>query len=648
MKAKVQDTSKPRLVPGSLLASVCGDPQSRALRPLDEGALDKWNLAGTAEVLVESERVGLVTAEQVAKLLEVDRQFHAVQLEMEGRIPEVAEVTGCDAVSIQRLVHALLSARLFAEFLEILTPPQLSYEKRPAGTVDLLNELFDAFRKIVGGSWSVLFPRNEFGLAADAAAQFWMALLYANRPEEMAPGFAGLFHRQHKERFQALNRGYAKTTGLHLRDAITEYLDNSRDKILKLHDAVEAGVKAGLDRAFLEIVRLAQKLELPPLVIEYYEQLTREVCEAFSHLDRTVTSKENRFVQYFLRQVGSICEEHRSAIAGSSAAREGLDQVLAELDALVGIEEVKSRVRQTANFARLQQLRVGQGLKPIPTSYHSVYTGNPGTGKTTVARLMGRIYRSLGVLKRGHLIECDRSALVGEYVGQTAPRTNQVIDSALDGILFIDEAYSLVKEREGFGQEAIETLLKRMEDDRDRLIVIVAGYPEPMQRFIHSNPGLESRFNRFVEFPDYTPQELCRIFTLMCRRNSLTLSPGLKEAVLHHFTQLHRNRLDNFGNARLVRNCFEAVINAQASRLAHHEYVDAEALTKLEESDLVTPAHAALIEHRQRGQAYHVRCPHCGAVYSWSPQLDIVDAICTRCQRTYSSEFGMVEGADSR
>ena len=484
-------------------------------------------------------------------------------------------------------------------------------------------------------------------MAADAAAQFWMALLYANRPDEMAPAFAGLFHRQHKERFQALNRGYTKTTGLHLRDAITEYLDNSRDKILKLHDAVEAGVKAGLDRAFLDMARLAQKLELPPLVIQYYEQLTREVCEAFSHLDRTVTSKENRFVQYFLRQVGAICEEHRSAIAGSAAAREGLDQVLAELDALVGIEDVKARVRQTANFARLQQLRVAQGLKPIPTSYHSVYTGNPGTGKTTVARLMGRIYRSLGVLKRGHLIECDRSALVGEYVGQTAPRTNRVVDSALDGILFIDEAYSLVKEREGFGQEAIETLLKRMEDDRDRLIVIVAGYPEPMQRFIHSNPGLESRFTRFVEFPDYTPQELCRIFTLMCRRNSLTLSPGLKEAVLHHFTQLHRSRMDNFGNARLVRNCFEAVINAQASRLAHHEQIDAAALTQLEESDLVTPAHAALVEHRERGRAYQVRCPHCGAVYSWSPQLDIIEAICTRCQKTYSSEFGMVEEADS-
>ncbi len=460
----------------------------------------------------------------------------------------------------------------------------------------------------------------------------------------MVAGFAGLFHRQHKARFQALNRGYAKTTGLHLRDAITEYLDNSREKLAKLHDAVEAGVKAGLDRAFFEIVRVVHKLELPPLVIHYYERLTREICEAFSNLDRTVTSKENRFVQYFLRQVGSICEESRSAVAGSLAARENLDQVLAELDELVGIESVKSRVRQTANFARLQQLRIGQGLKPIPTSYHAVYTGNPGTGKTTVARLMGRIYRSLGVLRRGHLIECDRSALVGEYVGQTAPRTNAVVDSALDGILFIDEAYSLVKEREDFGQEAIETLLKRMEDDRDRLIVIVAGYPEPMRRFIHSNPGLESRFTRFIEFPDYDPQELGRIFTLMCRRNSLALSPGLRESVLHHFTQLHRKRGDNFGNARLVRNCFEAVINAQATRLAHLDQIDSTALTLLEEADLVTPAQAALAEYRQRRLPYEVRCPHCGAVYSWSPQLEIVDAICTRCQQTYNCEFGTVAG----
>jgi len=301
---------------------------------------------------------------------------------------------------------------------------------------------------------------------------------------------------------------------------------------------------------------------------------------------------------------------------------------------------VKQKVKETANFARIQQMRIAQGLKSIPTSYHAVYTGNPGTGKTTVARLMGRIYKSLGVLKKGHLIECDRAALVGEYVGQTAPRTNGVIDSALDGILFIDEAYSLVKEHEDYGQEAIETLLKRMEDDRNRMIVIVAGYPEEMERFIHSNPGLQSRFNRFIEFPDYTPQELCRIFALMCRKNGLSLTPELKEKVLHHFNYLHKERGENFGNARLVRNCFEAVINGQASRLAASGMFDARALTMLEALDLNTPAQNFLAGYRNSKKGYVVKCPGCGQVYSWSPDLDIIDAVCTRCGKTYNCEFG--------
>src|SRR5205085_3551499 len=279
------------------------------------------------------------------------------------------------------------------------------------------------------------------------------------------------------------------------------------------------------------------KLELPPLLIFYYQFLAEEVCRAFANMDGELSSKENRFIQYLLRQIAVICEDYDPSSAGHhrAVAEEKLEQVLQELDELVGIATVKDKVRETANFARVQQVRIAQGLKAIPTSYHSVYTGNPGTGKTSVARLMGRIYKSLGILKKGHLIECDRSALVAEYVGQTAPRTNAVVDSALDGILFIDEAYSLAKEGEDFGHEAIETLLKRMEDNRDRLILIVAGYPDEMDRFIHSNPGFQSRFGRYIQFPDYTALELCRIFGQMCRRNGLGLAPALKEKLIHHF-----------------------------------------------------------------------------------------------------------------
>src|SRR5437016_11053041 len=382
----------------------------------------------------------------------------------------------------------------------------------------------------------------------------------------------------------------------------------------KLHDAVADSVKEGLDRSFAEMVRVINKLELPPLLIFYYQFLTREVCQAFANMDGDLSSKENRFIQYLLRQISMICEDYDATSAGQSraVAEEKLEQVLQEREELVGIATVKDKVKETANFARIQQMRIAQALKSIPTSYHAVYTGNPGTGKTTVARLMGRIYKSLGVLKKGHLIECDRAALVGEYVGQTAPRTNGVIDSALDGILFIDEAYSLVKEHEDYGQEAIETLLKRMEDDRNRMIVIVAGYPEEMERFIHSNPGLQSRFNRFIEFPDYTPQELCRIFGLICRTNALTLKPAAKEKVLHNSAYLHKERGENFSNARLARNCFEAVINAQASRLSASGTFDARALTMLEASDLNTPAQNFLAGYRNSKKGYVLKCPRCG------------------------------------
>jgi stage V sporulation protein K len=644
MKTLVKDFTAHQLLPACVLASVTGHPQAREIQPSDHAMLVLFNKKTTLDIVAHFQNLGMISDEQAAKIIGTDNQFVSAFGELKKQIGDVAQVTGCDPASIERLARSLFSAKLLSEYLEILTPPELSYEKTAQGTIDLLEALYDAFRKIVGGSWSVFFPRQGFSLATDASAQFWMACLYSNHTEEMVNGFVGLFRREHRDRLQALNRGHVKEKGLHLRDVITEYLDNSKEKVAKLHDVVGDYVREGLDRAFAEIAKILAKLQLPTLVLYYYAFLTQEICESFSAMDGNTSSKDSRFIHYLLKQVSTITEDYHDPFAGpsSATAQEKLERVLADLDELVGIASVKEKVKQTANFAKVQQIRLMQGLRPIPTSYHSVYTGNPGTGKTTVARLMGRIYKSLGVLKKGHLVECDRSALVAEYVGQTAIKTNSIIDSALDGILFIDEAYSLVKEHEDFGREAIDTLLKRMEDNRDRLIVIVAGYPEKMEEFVNSNPGLHSRFTRFIEFPDYTPQELCRIFCLMCWKNGLVLTPGLKERILHHFTFLHRDREENFGNARLARNCFENVINAQASRLAISGDFETKALTLLQAEDLESPAQISIQEHRKSGKGYLVKCPHCGNAYSWTPELEIIEAVCNRCGKNYNCEFGAI------
>ncbi|HEX5398818.1 MAG TPA: AAA family ATPase, partial [Verrucomicrobiae bacterium] len=213
--------------------------------------------------------------------------------------------------------------------------------------------------------------------------------------------------------------------------------------------------------------------------------------------------------------------------------------------------------------------------------------GNPGTGKTTVARLMGRIYKSLGLLRRGHVVECDRGRLVAEYVGQTAVRTHAVIDSALDGILFIDEAYALAgRGAEDFGNEAIETLLKRMEDERGRLIVIVAGYTELMKQFVASNPGLESRFTNYLSFPDYSPDELAEIFHRMASQSGLVCAPQTEKKVLTICKNLHDARNEQFGNAREVRNLFESAVRNQSTRLVNSGKSDRDALTTLLPEDL--------------------------------------------------------------
>ena len=260
-----------------------------------------------------------------------------------------------------------------------------------------------------------------------------------------------------------------------------------------------------------------------------------------------------------------------------------------ELDELIGLNSVKKEVRSLANFVKLQKQREAQGLKTAKVSYHLVFYGSPGTGKTTVARIVGRIYKDLGVLKKGHTVETDRGGLVAKYMGQTALKTDTVIQQALDGVLFIDEAYSLVPEGGGgqdYGQEAIATLLKRMEDYRDRLVVIIAGYKDEMQRFIDSNPGLQSRFNRYIDFPDYSGMELADIFKMYMKKNQYTLSPEAEDYLREQFEYAVAHKDRNFGNARYARNVFEKSIQQQANRLAGQTNLTKAQLTELTVDDL--------------------------------------------------------------
>jgi SpoVK/Ycf46/Vps4 family AAA+-type ATPase len=269
------------------------------------------------------------------------------------------------------------------------------------------------------------------------------------------------------------------------------------------------------------------------------------------------------------------------------------NQALAELNDLVGLENIKEEVKTLANFLKVQKIREERGLAQTSVSLHAVFCGPPGTGKTTVARLMSRIYQGLGFLKKGHLVETDRAGLVAGYIGKTAEKVEAVINSALDGVLFIDEAYALAPEdaERDFGREAIDVLLKRMEDNRDRLVVIVAGYTDEMTRFIESNPGLKSRFNRYFYFDDYKPDELLQIFEKMANKSHFHLRSDTRAKVLRLFEELYVRRDRTFGNARVARNLFEKSIERQANRLAVLSSLTDEVLTTLQPEDI--PADAA-------------------------------------------------------
>ncbi len=303
--------------------------------------------------------------------------------------------------------------------------------------------------------------------------------------------------------------------------------------------------------------------------------------------DGFVTPEESEFLAKIIKMGGVT--EATAVFVGKVKADPALSKPLRDLEKMVGLGPVKSEVEKLANLVKIQQAREQSGIKAIQVSYHCVFTGNPGTGKTTVARIVAGIYKDLGVLKKGHLVETDRAGLVAEYVGQTGPKTNKVIDSALDGVLFIDEAYSLVEGgKNDYGKEAIATLLKRMEDDRSRLVVILAGYSENMKQFIASNPGLQSRFNRYIEFPDYEADDLVEIFKRFANASQYRLGSGTEEVLRRVMEEAVAHKDEQFGNGRFARNVFEKTIERQAMRLAGVGNLTKEMLQELVPGDVAT------------------------------------------------------------
>lgn len=257
-----------------------------------------------------------------------------------------------------------------------------------------------------------------------------------------------------------------------------------------------------------------------------------------------------------------------------------------ELNNLIGLKNVKAEINEIANFAKVQKMRKEKNLPLAPMSYHLVFTGNPGTGKTTVARLIAKIYKNLGIISKGQLVEADSSDLVAGYVGQTAIKTGELVKKAVGGVLFIDEAYTITENEQGYGQEAVDTLLKLMEDYRDDLVVIVAGYPELMKKFINANPGLKSRFNRYIQFEDYNNEELYEIFNLLCSKNKYVISEDAKPEIKKYLEHMKVASGKDFGNGRDIRNYFESVISKQATRLSEAENITDEDLSLITYDDV--------------------------------------------------------------
>lgn len=562
------------LLPGSILTTLFRDPKTGRTVAFKRDELTDLDGMTSEYLLNFYQSQSLFTADDAARLQACiessTRRYHQLLRHSDWR----SAVFGYDAAHEGVLLRSLLQLRLLVECAEILTPPLLTVKRIGEEEFDLIDDLHELNRLLIFSLWG--------RLAADASE----LLAYGS----LSICTAGQTAKADEAR-AILEAGYAAANGDAATFAKWFAKGSGRKAMDQIRNILRQADKQGIDEILALLARHALDLGLQPVTVEFARQTLQTAAATLSNMNGMTSEPERRRTAVLSAQFTEVSRNYAVDFAARSSdpgvSEEDLTAILKELDAMIGLEPVKAEVHRAANFARMQVMRRQQGLPAVQASLHSVFFGNPGTGKTTVARLMGRIYKSLGLLRRGHVIECDRGRLVAEYVGQTAVRTHAAIDSALDGILFIDEAYSLAgRGAEDFGSEAIETLLKRMEDDRDRLIVIVAGYTGPMEQFIASNPGLESRFTNYLKFPDFSPAELLEIFHRMAAQSGLVCSAEAENQARDACTGLYARRNEQFGNAREMRNFFEAAVRNQSSRLVASNRCDRESLTTLLPEDL--------------------------------------------------------------
>jgi hypothetical protein len=560
-------------LPGSILTTLFRNPKTGrtvSFKREDLGELDGMT---TNYLLTYYQSQSLFTPDDATRLrssIELhSRRYSQLLRNSDWR----GQVFGYEIAKEEAILRSLTQLRLLVECVQILTPPLMTVKRIGDEEFDLIDDLHGFIRLLTLALWQRLATDGS-DLQAYGALSLCIAGLAAKPDDALA----------------LLESGYAAANGN--ADAFIKWFEKGGGKAMeRVETMLQPADKIGLDEIFGMLTRHTLDLGLQPVTIEFLRQALQTLVTTLSNMDREPSDASRRRSAVISAQFTEVSRQYTvdftARAADPGVSEEDLTAIFKELDALVGMEPVKNEVHRATNFARMQVLRRQQGLPVVQASLHSVFFGNPGTGKTTVARLMGRIYKSLGLLRRGHVVEVDRGRLVAEYVGQTAVRTHAAIDSALDGILFIDEAYSLAgRGAEDFGSEAVETLLKRMEDDRERLIVIVAGYNEPMKQFIASNPGLESRFTNYLNFPDYAPEELAEIFHRMAAQSGLVGSPETEKKVLALCASLHAARNAQFGNAREMRNLFESAVRNQSTRLVASGQCDRDALTTLLPEDV--------------------------------------------------------------